>query len=134
MGDLIQLISPNLFWRWVPFLIGRALDVLGAPPYILGSQQWSLVKIDIKDLKFLKETYSPPPPLRFPHTTYGKIRIDDDLRDLSSVEAEFPAIVINDAFAPQDALQCKSQVSTPFNNEINFRISFDEFDDEDFTQ
>ncbi|GKD64991.1 hypothetical protein Tco_1307099, partial [Tanacetum coccineum] len=36
--------------------------------------------------------------------------IDDDLHDLSSVEAEFPAIVINDAFAPHDALQCKSQV------------------------
>ncbi|GJS19217.1 hypothetical protein Tco_0447849 [Tanacetum coccineum] len=43
--------------------------------------------------------------------TYGKIRIDDDLHDLSSVEAEFPAIVINDAFAPQDALQCKSHCS-----------------------
>ncbi|GJV07894.1 hypothetical protein Tco_1345550, partial [Tanacetum coccineum] len=41
--------------------------------------------------------------------TYGKIRIDNDLHDLSSVEAKFPAIVINDAFAPQDALQCKSQ-------------------------
>ncbi|GKF41526.1 hypothetical protein Tco_0124868, partial [Tanacetum coccineum] len=65
--------------------------------------------------------------------TYGKIRIDDDLHDLSSVEAEFPAIVINDAFAPQDALQCKSQVSTPFNDEIDFRISFDESDDEDCT-
>ncbi|GJX35845.1 hypothetical protein Tco_0247402 [Tanacetum coccineum] len=65
--------------------------------------------------------------------TYGKIRIDDDLHDLSSVEAEFPAIVINDAFAPQDALQCKSQVSTPFNDEIDFRISFDKSDDEDYT-
>ncbi|GJU54768.1 hypothetical protein Tco_1228482 [Tanacetum coccineum] len=32
--------------------------------------------------------------------TYGKIRVDDDLHDLRSVEAEFPAIVINDAFAP----------------------------------
>ncbi|GJZ81210.1 hypothetical protein Tco_0646204 [Tanacetum coccineum] len=32
--------------------------------------------------------------------TYGKIRIDDDLHDLSSVEDEFPAIVINNAFAP----------------------------------
>ncbi|GKC39105.1 hypothetical protein Tco_1051489, partial [Tanacetum coccineum] len=42
--------------------------------------------------------------------TYGKIRVDDDLCDLRSVEAEFPAIVINDAFAPQDTLQCKSQV------------------------
>ncbi|GKE59262.1 hypothetical protein Tco_1498447, partial [Tanacetum coccineum] len=65
--------------------------------------------------------------------TYGKIKINDDLHDLSSVEAEFPAIVIHDAFAPQDALQCKSQVSTPFNNEIDFRISFDESDDEDYT-
>ncbi|GKB05671.1 hypothetical protein Tco_0833866, partial [Tanacetum coccineum] len=35
--------------------------------------------------------------------------VDDDLCDFRSVEAEFPAIVINDAFAPQDALQCKSQ-------------------------
>ncbi|GKA61929.1 hypothetical protein Tco_0761448 [Tanacetum coccineum] len=66
-------------------------------------------------------------------TTYGKIRVDDDLHDLSSVEAEFPAIVINDAFVPQDALLCKSQVSIPVNNEIDFRISFDESDDEDYT-
>ncbi|GKD73115.1 hypothetical protein Tco_1331397, partial [Tanacetum coccineum] len=41
--------------------------------------------------------------------TYGKIRVDDDLHDLSSMEAEFLAIIINDAFAPQEALQCKSQ-------------------------
>ncbi|GJR22655.1 hypothetical protein Tco_0971182 [Tanacetum coccineum] len=59
-------------------------------------------------------------------------RIDDDLHDLSSVEAEFPTIVINDDFAPQDTLQCKSQVSTPVNDEIDFRISFDESDDEDY--
>ncbi|GJY97329.1 hypothetical protein Tco_0514239 [Tanacetum coccineum] len=44
---------------------------------------------------------------------YGKIRIDDDLHDLSSVEAEFLAIVINDAFAPQNALQYKSQNEFP---------------------
>ncbi|GJW75972.1 hypothetical protein Tco_0137654 [Tanacetum coccineum] len=36
--------------------------------------------------------------------TYGKIRVDDDPHDLSSVEAEFPAIIIYDAFAPQDVL------------------------------
>ncbi|GJX29719.1 hypothetical protein Tco_0237798 [Tanacetum coccineum] len=66
-------------------------------------------------------------------TTYRKIRVDDDLHDLSYVEAEFPAIVINDDFAPQDALQYESQVSTPINNEIDFRISFDESDDEDYT-
>ncbi|GKA94107.1 hypothetical protein Tco_0816093 [Tanacetum coccineum] len=64
--------------------------------------------------------------------TYGKIRVDDDLHDLRSVEAEFLAIVINDAFARQDALQCKSQVSTHVNDEIDFRISSDESDDEDY--
>ncbi|GJW62765.1 hypothetical protein Tco_0112100 [Tanacetum coccineum] len=32
----------------------------------------------------------------------------------------------------RDELQCKSQVSTPVNDEINFRISFDESDDEDY--
>ncbi|GJU86002.1 hypothetical protein Tco_1293548 [Tanacetum coccineum] len=50
-----------------------------------------------------------------------------------SIEAEFPAIIVDDAFEPQDALQCKSQVSTPVNDEIDFRISFDESDNEDYT-
>ncbi|GJW72324.1 hypothetical protein Tco_0129241 [Tanacetum coccineum] len=65
--------------------------------------------------------------------TYGKIRVDDGLYDLGSVEAEFPTIVIDDTVTPQDALPCKSQVSTPVNDEIDFRISFDESDDEDYT-
>ncbi|GJV73263.1 hypothetical protein Tco_1493258 [Tanacetum coccineum] len=65
--------------------------------------------------------------------TYGKIRVDDDFYDLRSMEAEFPAIVVNDDFAPKDTLQCKSQVSIPVNDEIDFRISFDESDDEDYT-
>ncbi|GJU17937.1 hypothetical protein Tco_1145903 [Tanacetum coccineum] len=64
--------------------------------------------------------------------TYGKIRVDDDLHNLSSMEAKFPAIVINNTVAPQDELQCKSQVSTPVNDEIDFKISFDESDDEDY--
>ncbi|GJX01094.1 hypothetical protein Tco_0185007 [Tanacetum coccineum] len=41
--------------------------------------------------------------------TYVKIRVSDDLYDLRSVEAEFPAIVIDDAFAPKDTLLWKSQ-------------------------
>ncbi|GKD23574.1 hypothetical protein Tco_1225277 [Tanacetum coccineum] len=48
------------------------------------------------------------------------------------MEAEFPAIVIDDAFTPHDALSCKSQVSNSVNNEIDFRISFDESDNEDY--
>ncbi|GJR85697.1 retrovirus-related pol polyprotein from transposon TNT 1-94 [Tanacetum coccineum] len=65
--------------------------------------------------------------------TYGKIRVDDDFYDLRSMEAEFPVIVVNDDFAPKDTLQCKSQVSIPIKDEIDFRISFDESDDEDYT-
>ncbi|GJY03443.1 hypothetical protein Tco_0369383 [Tanacetum coccineum] len=65
--------------------------------------------------------------------TYGKIRVDDDLYDLRFVEAEFPAIVIDYALAPKDTLPCKSQVSTPVNDKIDFRISFDESDNEDYT-
>ncbi|GKB00297.1 hypothetical protein Tco_0828290 [Tanacetum coccineum] len=65
--------------------------------------------------------------------TYGKIRVDSDLYNLRYVETKFPAIIIDNAFAPQDALSCKSQVSTPVNDEIDFRISFDESDDEDYT-
>ncbi|GKE83622.1 hypothetical protein Tco_1557364, partial [Tanacetum coccineum] len=68
--------------------------------------------------------------LNWQTATYGKIRIDDDLHDLSSKEAEFPAIVINIDFTTQDSVSCKSQVSTPINDEIDIRISFDESDDE----
>ncbi|GJY76975.1 hypothetical protein Tco_0482091 [Tanacetum coccineum] len=42
-------------------------------------------------------------------------------------------IIVNNDFAPQDTLQCKSQVSTPVNDGIDFRISFGESDDEDYT-
>ncbi|GKE20925.1 hypothetical protein Tco_1432437 [Tanacetum coccineum] len=42
-------------------------------------------------------------------STYGKVRVDDGLYDLGSVEAEFPAIVIDDTVTPQDVLPCKSQ-------------------------
>ncbi|GKD63808.1 hypothetical protein Tco_1305916, partial [Tanacetum coccineum] len=59
--------------------------------------------------------------------------VDEDLHDLRSMEAEFLAIVIDDAFTPHNALPYKSQVSTLVNDEIDFRISFDESDDEDYT-
>ncbi|GJW08751.1 hypothetical protein Tco_1571174 [Tanacetum coccineum] len=70
--------------------------------------------------------------LNWQTATYGKIRVDDYFYDLRSMEVEFPAIVINDDFAPKDTLQCKSQVSIPVNDEIDYKISFDESDDEDY--
>nr|GEW61367.1 hypothetical protein [Tanacetum cinerariifolium] len=65
--------------------------------------------------------------------TYGKIWYDEDVHDLRYVETEFPAIVFDDAFTSEVAPSYEPKVS-PFNdNKIDFRISFDESDDEDYT-
>ncbi|GJU68373.1 hypothetical protein Tco_1254632 [Tanacetum coccineum] len=53
--------------------------------------------------------------------------------DLRSVETEFPAIVFNDNLTSNETLSCEPTVSSLNDNEIDFRISFDEFDDEDYT-
>ncbi|GJV88382.1 hypothetical protein Tco_1532320 [Tanacetum coccineum] len=64
--------------------------------------------------------------------TYGKIWDNEDVHDLGSVETEFPAIVFNDTLTSEATLSCEPTVSS-LNNEIEFRISFDESDDEDYT-
>ncbi|GJR92263.1 hypothetical protein Tco_0264437 [Tanacetum coccineum] len=65
--------------------------------------------------------------------TYGRIWDDDEVHNLRSVETEFPGIVFDDTFTSQAALSCEPTVSSLNNNEIDFRISFDESDDEDYT-
>ncbi|GJY92453.1 hypothetical protein Tco_0508235, partial [Tanacetum coccineum] len=67
------------------------------------------------------------------NATYGKIWYDKDVHDLRSVETEFPAIVYNDALTSKITLSCKPTVSPLHDNQIDFRISFDEYDDEDYT-
>nr|GEW94488.1 hypothetical protein [Tanacetum cinerariifolium] len=64
---------------------------------------------------------------------YGKIWYDEDVYDLRSVETEFPAIVFYDSLTSNETLSCEPTVSSLKNNEIDFRISFDESDDEDYT-
>ncbi|GJU91905.1 zinc finger, CCHC-type containing protein [Tanacetum coccineum] len=64
---------------------------------------------------------------------YGKIWYDEDVHDLRSVETEFPAIVFNDKLTSEEALSCETTVSPLNDNKNDFRISFDEFDDEDYT-
>ncbi|GKB10619.1 hypothetical protein Tco_0844542 [Tanacetum coccineum] len=64
---------------------------------------------------------------------YGKIWYDVDVHDLRSVETEFPAIVYNDALTSEVTLFCEPTVSPLNDNQIDFRISFDEFDDEYYT-
>ncbi|GJR01057.1 hypothetical protein Tco_0524041 [Tanacetum coccineum] len=65
--------------------------------------------------------------------TYGKILYDEDVHDLISVETEFPAIVFDDAFTYEVTHSCEPTVSPLNDNKIDFRISFDESDDEDYT-
>ncbi|GJY04361.1 hypothetical protein Tco_0370301, partial [Tanacetum coccineum] len=66
-------------------------------------------------------------------TTYGKIWDNEDVHDLGSVETEFPAIVFNDTLTSKATLSCEPMVISLNDNEIDFRISFDEFDDDDYT-
>ncbi|GJS62299.1 hypothetical protein Tco_0657083 [Tanacetum coccineum] len=65
--------------------------------------------------------------------TYGKIWYDEDVYNLRSVETEFLAIVFDDAFKSEVTLFCEPTVSPLIDNNIDFRISFDESDDEDYT-
>ncbi|GJT24859.1 hypothetical protein Tco_0894796 [Tanacetum coccineum] len=65
--------------------------------------------------------------------TYGKIWYDEDVHDLRSVKTEFPAIVFNDMLTSEVTLSYKPTVSPLNDNKIDFRISFDEFNDEDYT-
>ncbi|GKD51092.1 hypothetical protein Tco_1280068, partial [Tanacetum coccineum] len=66
-------------------------------------------------------------------TTYGKIRDDEDVHDIRSVETEFPATVFNDAFTSEVTPSYEPTVSPLNDNKIDFRISFDESDGEDYT-
>ncbi|GKE04268.1 hypothetical protein Tco_1396286 [Tanacetum coccineum] len=64
--------------------------------------------------------------------TYGKVKYYEDEDDcFTNFESEFPAIVFDDT---SDAtLSCEPTVSPLNDNKIDFRISFDESDDEDYT-
>ncbi|GJS96381.1 hypothetical protein Tco_0803349 [Tanacetum coccineum] len=62
---------------------------------------------------------------------YGKIWYDEDIHNLRSVETEFPAIAFNDGVSSEKTLSCEPTVSS-LNDEIDFRISFDDSDDEDY--
>ncbi|GJS25548.1 hypothetical protein Tco_0454180 [Tanacetum coccineum] len=66
-------------------------------------------------------------------STYDKIWYDEDVHDLRSVETEFPAIVFNDSLIFEETPSCEPTVSPLNDNKIDFRISFDESDDEDYT-
>ncbi|GJR21645.1 hypothetical protein Tco_0970172 [Tanacetum coccineum] len=61
---------------------------------------------------------------------YGRIWYDEDVHDLRSVENEFPAI-FNDSLTSNETLYCEPTINS-LNDEIDFRISFDDSDDKDY--
>ncbi|GJW79128.1 hypothetical protein Tco_0140810 [Tanacetum coccineum] len=61
-----------------------------------------------------------------------KIWYDEDVHDLRSVETEFPTIAFNDQISSEKTLSCEPTVSS-LNDEIDFKISFDDSNDEDYT-
>ncbi|GKB24477.1 hypothetical protein Tco_0863878, partial [Tanacetum coccineum] len=63
---------------------------------------------------------------------YGKIWYDEDVYDPRSIETEFPVIVYNDVFTSEVTPSCEPTISPLNDNKIDFRISFDESDDEDY--
>ncbi|GJR05425.1 hypothetical protein Tco_0528409 [Tanacetum coccineum] len=66
--------------------------------------------------------------------TYGKMEYCEDKDDcFTNFETKFPAIVLDNTLTSDAALSCGPMVSPLNDNEIDFRISFDESDDEDFT-
>nr|GEV24195.1 hypothetical protein [Tanacetum cinerariifolium] len=63
--------------------------------------------------------------------TYGKIWDNEDVHDLGSVKTKFPSIVFNDTLTSEAPLSYEPTVSS-LNDEIDFRVSFDDSDDEDY--
>ncbi|GJV61924.1 hypothetical protein Tco_1468024 [Tanacetum coccineum] len=113
-----------------------------ATPYNTPEQSTSILAVKIDDPNITMEEYirleeekarRRGKVYNWETVTYGKIWDNEDVHDLGSVETEFPSIVFNDKLTSEAALSCEPTVSSLYNNEIDFIISFDEFDDEDCT-
>ncbi|GJT34496.1 hypothetical protein Tco_0924915 [Tanacetum coccineum] len=65
---------------------------------------------------------------------YGKMELCEDEDDcFKNFKTKFPAIVLDNTLTSDAAISCGLTVSPLNNNEIDFRILFDESDDEDYT-
>ncbi|GKC63605.1 hypothetical protein Tco_1096203, partial [Tanacetum coccineum] len=63
--------------------------------------------------------------------TFGKVKNFEDEDDHPiDFETEFPAIVFENTLI---AIQSEPTICPPNENELDFRVSLDEFDDEDYT-
>ncbi|GJY39999.1 hypothetical protein Tco_0426363 [Tanacetum coccineum] len=66
--------------------------------------------------------------------TFGKVENYEDEDDcFIDFETEFPTIVFDNTLTSDTALPSEPMVCPPNENKMDFRISLDEFDDEDYT-
>ncbi|GJU34185.1 hypothetical protein Tco_1182539 [Tanacetum coccineum] len=65
--------------------------------------------------------------------TYEKARYHENIGYFKDFKTNFPAIVFDDALATDHKISSEPTVSLLDDNEIDFRISFDESDNEDYT-
>ncbi|GJS39308.1 hypothetical protein Tco_0564351 [Tanacetum coccineum] len=66
--------------------------------------------------------------------TFEKVIYPEDKDDcFTDFETKFPAIVFDNTLTSDTALMCAPTVSPPNENMIDFRLSLDESDDEDYT-
>ncbi|GJR55250.1 hypothetical protein Tco_1405771 [Tanacetum coccineum] len=64
--------------------------------------------------------------------TYAKMEYCEDADDcFTNFKTKFPAIVLDNTLTSNATISCEPTVSPLNDNEIDFRISFDESDDED---
>nr|GEW87107.1 putative reverse transcriptase domain-containing protein [Tanacetum cinerariifolium] len=63
---------------------------------------------------------------------YDTIWYDEDIQDLRFIKIEFPAIAFNHEISSEKTLSCEPTISS-LNDEIDFRVSIDDSDDEDYT-
>ncbi|GJU79091.1 ribonuclease H-like domain-containing protein [Tanacetum coccineum] len=67
-------------------------------------------------------------------TTHDKIEYCEDEADcFTNFETKFLAVVLDNSLTSDATISCGPTISPPNDTEIDFRISFDESDDEDYT-
>nr|GEY39948.1 hypothetical protein [Tanacetum cinerariifolium] len=66
-------------------------------------------------------------------TTYEKVRYCEDINYFKDFKTDFPAIVFDDPLATDHKILSEPTVSPLDDNGINFKLSFDESDDEAYT-
>nr|GEV73771.1 hypothetical protein [Tanacetum cinerariifolium] len=122
---VIQLGTSSGMGEWIPQLKLILEDLLLMIPYLNNKEEY--IKLEEEKACRCGKVHN------WETATYCKIWYDEDVHDLRSIETKFPAIVFNDSLTSEVTLTYEPMISPLNDNKIDFRISFDESDDEDYT-